>query len=428
MERPRSRSWPNSVPLKLLLAVMLVGSFNIGETLAQSSQSGAELRFLVTNADNQRDAAVAVKSNNAFALDLYRQLSQQEGNVCVSPYSLSLALSMTYAGARNETAAEMAKVLKFELDPARLHPALSQVADNLQTSAGSQLAVANRLWIQKGLDLETEFTQILAQQYRSPLAEVNFAVKPEQTRQAINQWVAQQTNEQVKDLLPPGAVAAMTKLVLTNAIYFEGQWHYPFDENQTLEAPFYLDPNTKVSVPVQLMRGAFPAAYAKLPELKLVELPYKGETLSMVAIMPVGETELATLEAQLTPTVLDEWFAAMKPAPTNVAVQLPRFKLSSTFDLQSTLAQMGMTLPFNEAKADFSGIRPQKPLFISQVIQQAAVEVNEAGTEAAAATAVSMGRGGMSGFFRADRPFLFFIRDRRSGTILFMGRVTNPLD
>ena len=138
MERSRSRSWPNSVPLKLLLTLMLVSSFNFGKTLAQPSQLETEPRFLVTNADNQHDAAVVVKSNNAFALDLYRQLSQQEGNVCVSPYSLSLALSMTYAGARNETAAEMAKVLRFELDPARLHPALSQVAANLQTSAGPQ--------------------------------------------------------------------------------------------------------------------------------------------------------------------------------------------------------------------------------------------------------------------------------------------------
>ena len=424
MERPRSRSWPNSVPLKLLLALMLASNFNLEAALGQPSQPGTKPSFPIARVPA---TAIAVRNNNTFALDLYRQLSQQEGNICVSPYSLSLALSMTYAGARNETAVEMARVLKFTLEPpTHLHRAMGQVATDLETNAGDQLAIANRLWLQEGLDLEAEFTQILAQQYRSPLAEVNFAGEPEQSRQAINQWIAQQTNEQVKDLLPPGAISAMTKLVLTNAIYFKGQWDYPFDASRTLEAPFYLDPESEVSVPMQLMQGAFPVAYAKLPELKLVELPYKGKALSMIVLLPVGETELATLEAQLTPLTLGKWLAAMKP--TRTVVQLPRFKLASTFDLQSTLAQMGMTLPFNEAKADFSGIRPQKPLFISQVIQQAAVEVNEAGTEAAAATAVSMGRGGMSGFFRADRPFLFFIRDRRSGTILFMGRVTNPLD
>ena len=431
MERLRSHPWHHvaSLNLWLGLGLLLASGLNPRGVLAQPPDSNPE-SAIAPRLTAKTDADAAVASNNAFALDLYRQLSQLEGNLCISPYSLATALSLTYAGARNETAEEMAKVLHLTLDSKRLHSALQQIAIALQTSTQSQLRITNRLWLQKGFDLNAEFTDVLAQNYQAPLAEVDFAATPEDARQTINQWTAQQTNDRVQNLLAPSAITPLTKLVLTNSTYFKGQWHYPFANARTVEAPFYLKADETVSVPVSLMTGTFSVNYAKLPELKLLELPYAGQSLSMVLLLPVAGTDLTTVEQKLTSQALEEWLTALRSQPEppeKIFVQLPKFKLSSTLDLQSTLAEMGMNLPFSGLNADFSGIRAQKSVFISKVVQQAFVEVNEAGTEATTATAVSTGRGGMSGFFKADRPFLFLIRDRQTGVILFMGRVTNPL-
>jgi len=380
---------------------------------------------------------VLVKSgNNAFALDLYGKLSEQEGNLFFSPYSISTALAMTYAGARGNTAAQMAEVMHFNLPQEWLHPAFGTLILYLQVrqqqEGGYELAVANALWGQKGYPWLNEFLELTRENYGAGLRlqEVDFAGDTEGARQTINDWVEEETREKILELLQEGDINVETALVLTNAIYFKGDWASRFKENRTRPGPFTLSDGSKVEVPMMHQTEEF--GYMETDGLQALELPYAGEELSMLVLLPREIEGLAELEESLTVVKLDEWLGALRER--EVDVYLPRFKMVSRFELSEVLKALGMTDAFDPQNADFTGMMAPRdiegPLWISMVIHKAFVDVNEEGTEAAAATAVIMQ--GLDGpeepaIFRADHPFLFLIRDNASGSILFMGRVIDPV-
>jgi serpin B len=372
------------------------------------------------------DKAEAVQGNNAFALDLYAKLRSQEGNLFVSPASISTALAMTYAGARGPTADEMAKTLHFTLAPDRLHPALGALLHDLHgdgKSRGYRLAIANALWAQKGQPFLPPYLQLTRQCYGANLQEVDFAGATEEARRTINAWVEKQTQDKIKDLLQQGVLDSTTRLVLTNAIYFKGDWQEPFKKDQTRDAPFQLSSTEKVNVPLMNRTGEF--NYLEGDNFQALELPYAGKDLSMVVLLPKKVDGLADVEKTLTAEKLASALAKLRHE--EVVVSLPRFQVTSEFSLKGTLAAMGMPLAFSD-KADFSGMDGKEDLFLSAVVHKAFVDVNEEGTEAAAATGVVIAWKSLPArqVFRADHPFLFLIRDRRSGSILFLGRLVKP--
>ena len=366
--------------------------------------------------------------NNAFAVDLYARLRAEKGNLFFSPYSISSALAMTYAGARGDTATQMAKVLHFDLAAAQLHAAFGSLTSDLNAAGKAndfELRVANTLWVQEGYKLLPEFLDLTKAAYGALPHDVDFAKATEAARQTINRWVEEQTKDKIKNLIPPGMLAAAARLVLTNAIYFKGRWASEFTKDQTMDMPFTLASGEKVTVPTMHQAERF--GYRKGDGLEVLEMPYKGQALSMFIFLPAKADGLAEFEKSLTADRLSQWLSGVQP--TGLIVALPKFRVTSAFLLADSLNAMGMKDAFALPPADFSGMTGQKDLFIGAVIHKAFVDVNETGTEAAAATAVIMEGGAAPApkpFFRADHPFLFLIRDNRSGAILFMGRVLNP--
>jgi serpin B len=372
-------------------------------------------------------------SINGFTLDLYRQLHRQEGNLFFSPASISTALAMTSAGAAGQTEKEMAHVLHFDDQPQltrqRLDNAYGELT-SLLNSGGAQggylLRMANRLWGQQSYEFLPAFLKLTRDSYGAELAEVDFR-QTERARQAINIWVEQQTQQKISDLIPAGALGPDTRLVLTNAIYFLGGWAEEFSEEQTKEEPFFVTPKQSVTVALMTQNNRF--RYGESEDLQILELPYRGHEISMVVLLPKQVDGLATLEGRLTTENVDRWTNLLRSR--KVHVFLPKFKMTSQFSLKKVLSAMGMPTPFTEA-ADFSKMASGENLMISEVIHKAFVDVNEKGTEAAAATAVLVAptsapfQPEMPAVFRADHPFLFLIRDNRTGTILFTGRVSNP--
>ena len=393
--------------------------------------SGTPQRNGARNNNMETDVATVVGGNNRFALDLYARLrTEQSGNLFFSPSSISTALAMTYAGARGDTESEMAKVLHFTLPQDKLHPgfaSLNKTLDGNGEKRGYRLHGANRLWGQQGYGFLPEFLTITRTHYDAELAEVDFVRETEQARQQINTWVEKQTQDKIKDLIPPGIIDALTRLVLTNAIYFKGDWTKPFDNKVTKDASFQVTSQQRTDVPMMHQQGDF--RYWAGDGLKILELPYGRGELSMLVLLPDETEGLPDLEARLTAENLGRWLMDVREQP--VRVFLPQFKLTSQFRLDDTLKAMGMPLAFSFFGADFSGMTVTRDLFIWAVIHQAFVDVNEEGTEAAAATAVIMSLRGLAitrqpAEFRADHPFVFLIRDNRTGSILFLGRLMNP--
>lgn len=376
--------------------------------------------------DLRSAAAQVVAANNVFACDLYRAVSSEPGNLFMSPYSIATALSMTYAGAAGTTAQEMAQVLHIPASAPQWHEASGALLESLNRGVslgGYELAIANRLWGQTGYVFLEAFLTILRDAYQAPLEQLDFARDPEAARLVINQWVEDQTHERIQDLLPQGVITALTRLVLTNAIYFKGTWLTQFDPEDTEEGLFWIAPGR--SVPAQLMRMEATAhRCASLSSLQALELPYKGEDLSMVILLPNQIGGLAALEAEMTATKLGEWHDALHEA--EVEVILPRWAFTSAFGLVDALSALGMPSAFDPFLADLSGMNGRRDLFVQDVIHKAFVMVNEEGTEAAAATAVVVGDTSAGPVFEATHPFLFYIRDNVTGSILFLGRVADP--
>lgn len=377
------------------------------------------------------------RANDAFALKAYAQLARAKGNVFFSPSSIHTALTMTYAGAANATADQMYAALGFWASakpaPARpaadkTHTAYKAFLEKLKPGpdAAYQLTVANALWGQKGFPWRAEFLKTTQENYGAGLQEVDFAAHPEPARKTINAWVEKQTQQKIKDLLPADAVTSDTRLVLTNAVYFKGTWAYPFDKQATQDAPFHLAGGKDVQAPLMYREDRY--GYAQAQGLQVLSMPYKGYELSMVVLLPQAPDGLAALEKDVVSGKLEEYLAAMRTQ--KVQAFLPRFKTTGQFRLEEPLAAMGMKDAFDAGKADFSGMDSKRDLFISAVVHKAFVEVNEEGTEAAAATGVGISLMSVETepvpVFRADHPFLFLIRHDATGAILFMGRLSDP--
>lgn len=373
------------------------------------------------------DVASLVQGNNAFALALYNQVRGGSGNLFFSPYSISNALAMTYAGARGATAAEMARALHFTLPVDRFHPAFRELIMELNGHGlprEYQLVVSNALWGQRG-DFLPDFLQLVKTYYGSGIKQADFRIDPEGARLNINRWVASQTADKIKDLLAKGDVTRDARLILTNTIYFKGSWLQQFEPMATRPADFFVTPSDTVSVPLMHRVGHYP--YADAGSFQALALPYEGEEVQMLVLLPKRKDGLAELEQSLTTEKLADTVAQLKDA--EVAVALPKFKLTARMDLQPALSDLGMPIAFTE-QADFSGMNGRRDLAITKVVHQAYVDVDESGTEAAAATAVVISRTSIQPTppitFRADHPFVFAIRDVRTGSLLFVGRLANP--
>jgi len=385
------------------------------------------------------ESAIITNGNNEFALNLYSQIKNlsevknSEGNMFFSPYSISTALAMTYTGARGNTAAEMATVLNLpELSgknlytPNQIAAAFGNLQKQLQAdkeTSGYQLNVANALWGQKGYPFLPGFIDINKKYFESGLTELDFA-KSEEARKTINTWVEEKTNDKIKDLIPAGALDSLTRLVLTNAIYFKGDWSIKFKEENTKESDFHITEQKTAKVQMMYQKENF--EYANLDNMQLLQMHYKGDELSMLIILPKTIGDMEAIESNLNLETLQSNLKQMRKR--EVDVYLPKFKMTTgTLDITSILAKMGMKDAFSNA-ADFSGMSERKDLYISSVVHKAFVEVNEEGTEAAAATGVVMKLLSISEpiVFRADRPFIFMIRDNATQSILFIGRVCNP--
>ncbi len=373
-----------------------------------------------------------VRGNSTFAFDLYQALRDGDGNLFFSPYSISAALAMTYAGARGETEQEMADALSFLLPQEKLHPAfsaldlsLAQQEEPVEEEGGEvfQLSIANAVWGEKEHDFLAPFLDTLAEHYGAGLRLVDFINDSEQARETINAWVSDETEGRIPDLIPEGAIGDLTRLVLTNAIYFNASWLHPFWERSTQDGTFYLLDGTEVQVPMMKLDETL--RYGDVDGVQAVRLPYVGGAFSAYVLVP-PEGEFESFEANLDAAALDATIAGLNDTP--VALTMPKFEFESSFSLNHTLTGLGMPSAFT-GEADFSGMDGQRDLFISDVIHKAFVSVDEAGTEAAAATAVVMGGTGVGPErveLAVDRPFLFLIRHDPTGTILFAGRVLDP--
>jgi serpin B len=357
-------------------------------------------------------------SVNQLTFDLYRKLSaEQEGNLFLSPYSISSALAMVYGGARGETAAQMKNTLLFA-GPGVLHPAFSNLRKKLnaiEEKGQVQLSVANSLWPQVDYPFLPDYLALTKEFYGSEIKSVDYKTDTEGARQQINTWVEEKTNDRIKDLIPKGMLDSSVRLVLANAIYFKGNWASQFKAERTRLRRFKLADGTTTEVSTMSQTAKFRLAHAE--GFQALELPYEGDDLSMIILLPKAGSSLPNLGTNL--------LASLEFQEMEVMVQLPKFKVESTFQLGDTLAAMGMPLLFS-TQADLSGMDGSRNLYIGAVVHKAFVEVNEAGTEAAAATAIGVRATSMPPMFVADHPFLFLIRENSSGTILFIGRIDDP--
>ncbi|MEN4010794.1 MAG: serpin family protein [Bellilinea sp.] len=395
--------------------------------------------FLISDQPRQTSPAASesalaelVSGNTAFALNLYQMLARQPGNLFYSPYSISLALAMTYAGARAETEQQMAQALHFNLPQAELHPAFNLLDQRLRPLDDQpaqdeeqpfQLNIANSLWGQQDFEFLDEFLDTLAANYGAGMYRVNYN-QPEDARLKINAWVEDQTRDKIKDLIQPGSLSPLTRLVLANAIYFKAAWQSPFDKEATSAGEFTLLDGSEVSA--EMMSQWQDMYYLRGEDFAAVDLAYRDSNMSMLVIVP-DAGKFADVEAGLTPEGLETIRGGL--AMASVRLSMPKFSFESSFGLSEALKELGMPAAFDDELADFSGMTGKPDLVISDVVHKAFVDVNEDGTEAAAATAVIMKVMAMpleEAELTIDRPFLFLIQDRSNGTVLFLGRVVDP--
>ena len=379
------------------------------------------------------DQVSLVDGDSAFAFELYQSLKEKDGNLFYSPHSISLALAMTYAGARSETAQQMADTLHFTLPQERLHPAFNSLALELgkrgqgaqgKDGEGFRLNIVNAIWGQDGYNFQPAFLDVLAENYGAGLRIMDFIKETEKSRITINQWVSDQTEDRIKDLIPQGAINELTRLVLTNAVYFNAAWQHQFNKNQTEDGQFHLLDGKQVTVPMMRQTESF--GYIKGEGYQAIELPYDGNELSMVVLLPEAG-QFKAFEEDLQTQRVSDIINSLRGS--RVDLTMPRFEFDSEFSLKDTLAKMGMPVAFTDS-ADFSGMTGKRELSISDVIHKPFVSVDETGTEAAAATAVIVGVTSAPVeppvALTIDRPFIFLIRDIETGAVIFVGRVTNP--
>uniref|UniRef100_A0A8C8SY69 Serpin domain-containing protein n=1 Tax=Pelusios castaneus TaxID=367368 RepID=A0A8C8SY69_9SAUR len=382
-----------------------------------------------------------------FSLDFFKELNNDDssGNIIFSPLSISAALGMVLLGARDKTQTQIQKVgsnklrtllfsyLKVPEDqcdtPGGIHSLFHDIfsAINIPTTS-YELAIANRLYGEKTFHFLQQYLSCIQKMYQAELKPVDFQNAAEETREEINLWVESFTKGKIKDLFPPNALSAATKLVLVNAVYFKGQWAVEFKKENTRESPFHI--NKTASKPVQMMvnMGKYKIATIEKHRCQVLELPYKGGDLSMYILLPNDYTGLTQLEKELTYEKLTTWISPHHFQEVKAEVSLPRFKIEKTTELNKYLKALGMTDVFDPKESDLSGITKVKGLFVSKAVHKAYIEINEEGTEAAAATGIVAGVTSIGTHiqFVADHPFLFFIRHQKTKCILFYGRFSSP--
>jgi serpin B len=374
-------------------------------------------------------AGDAAHAGAALGVDLYRIFALQDGNVFFSPYSVSEALALLSAGAGGRTQLEILRTLHWTRPPEGMPEAFK--AQDLQLDHASQggaiLSVANGLWFQRGREPRAAFLDIARREYRADVRVSDFGADLPVSRRMINYWVAQKTGGKILELLPNGALTPFTRLVLANAIYFKGEWEQPFKADRTVPRPFFNAKGQSAMAPAMTQSAGFRTAGAD--GCDLLELPYAGGELSMVVLLPRTRDGLPDLEQRLSADGLSQWMAELdKAGKQELVVTLPRFKMSYTADLSGPLAQLGMATAFKEGQADLSGINGKRDLYVSAALHKAFVDVNEEGTEAAAATGMVMQSFAVhqTRTFTVDHPFLFLIRDTSTGSLLFLGRIVDP--
>ena len=419
--------------LFVILAIIIAAGFTGCNPTASAELVKSVKDRISTPSLNPGDMTTLVNGNSKFAFDLYQALRQQgNGNLFYSPYSLSLALAMTFAGARGETETQMADTLHYLLPQDSLHPAFNSLDLELnERGEGAKgkddkefrLNVVNAIWGQKDYKFLSDYLDVIAENYGAGLRLLDFAGAPEESRITINNWVSDQTEGKIKDLIKQGIISSITRMVLTNAIYFNAAWQFPFDEDNTNEARFHLLNGSDITV--QMMHHTEGFGYADGDSFQAVELKYDGGELSMLILLP-EEDKFTGFEAALNSQKLDAIIGNLEMR--NIILSMPKFDYESEFSLKDTLEALGMKDVFS-MNADFSGMTGNFDLFIKDVVHKAFVSVDEAGTEAAAASAVIMDLKAGPGSpieVTIDRPFIYLIRDIETGTILFAGRVMNP--
>lgn len=413
-----------SIFMSLLLISIIVTSGCINENDNKDKTAPPTYSVIISGVN------AYVNSSNEFAFKMYKQLIDSNDSIFFSPYSISTALGMAYEGARGQTAAEMRQVLDFSIDNQTRRDMVKAVQSSLNKGGASyELSAANAYWLRNGANLKGEYKNVIELYYLAHGQQLDFAGDPGGSADTINKWVEQETNGKIKDLLSPDDIKALTYLILTNAIYFKSDWKYQFDSNATEKMNFYKTGGENITTDMMRMCDvAKKLNYANNPDVQLLQLPYKGEELSMYIVLPKNN-DIASLESKLEPAYL----SALKKNISSeyVDLYLPKFKFEQKYNLNNALISMGMPTAFG-MDADFLGIS-DVDVYIDKVVHKSFVEVNEKGTEAAAATAVVMVEKGMGGSsspkpieFRADHPFVFFIEHRDTGQILFMGKVGNP--
>ena len=411
--------------LFVMVLISLLSVCSSAETPALSSSDTPR----ITEPDVDENDLMELASENAsFAFDLYRALGEEEGNIFFSPYSISAALAMTYAGAEGTTEVEMAEVLRFTLPENRLHPAFNlfnlRLAALPEEDSTFRLHIVNGLWGQTGYEFLPEFLGVLAANYGADMRLLDFSEDAELCREIINEWIMEQTEGKIEDLIPPNLLTSATKLVLTNAIYFKAKWLLPFDAMGTHDRDFTLIDGEQITV--TMMNQADHFLMTTGDGYMAVELPYSNRRAFMLIIVP-DENCFFEVEERLGNDLITEITGSLTDASLHLCI--PKFETVSSFQLENVLSDMGMESAFGMS-ADFSGMDGTLTLYIESVIHKAFVSVDESGTEAGAATAVLMQKenGESSVEFIVDRPFIYLIRDRSTGTILFIGRVLNPLE
>jgi serpin B len=381
--------------------------------------------------NSSADLSAVVKGLDEFSCDLFGSLSaRRSGNLFFSPASISTALAMTYAGARGETEAQMADVLHFTLPQKRLHPVMRSLAGELRRDDGGyRLLMANRLWGQRGVPFMPDFLEIIRENYGAELGRLDFKTNSESATETINKWVAEQTDNKIQQLIARDVLDKLTQLVLVNAVYFKSKWASQFKTYNTSSTPFQISKTRKVDVPLMWQKDAF--KYRAVKDLQILELPFAGHGVSMIVLLPKTTDGLGELETRLNSENLAKWLTGLQLQ--EVHVFLPRFRLTSQFQLNDVLLAMGMTSAFSPRTADLSRMTGEPNMFISAVIHKAHVVVNEEGSQAAAATVVSEPKSAPprrkpkpTPVFRADHPFVFLIRHNKTGSILFLGRLVDP--
>lgn len=415
----RARAVTVAVAAVLACALVAVACTTAADGPPGAVVAGAPTARDTSPGTDAADVGEAVAGTTELALDLYRVMAAEAGNRSLSPYSVALGLAVVYAGARGTTAAEMREVLHFTLPAERLHPALNHLDLAVAAAAdhdGVELAVADRTWRRTGLGVEQAFAHVLAREYGAPMGELDFSADPEAARGAVNGWVAERTAGRVPELFPAGTITPDTALVLANAVHLDAAWWFPFNPDLTRREPFH-GPGGTVTVDMMHFNEYLPSGSGD--GWAAVELPYAGEELSMVVIVP---DDLGRFEAALDADLLAEVLGAI--ADGGIHLSLPRFEVSDHSDLEVVLRQLGMRAAFGDG-ADFSGMTGDRSLWLDAVHHESFVKVDEEGTEAAAATGSAMADS-HGPTVVVDRPFLYLVRDRGTGALLFLGRVVDP--